>query len=77
MMNNLLLLGVCVICCTPLPRLLAKGFMTLCHPEEGRGTTSVKAIGAVLVFVFNMAVLFMTTASLAGSSYNPFLYFRF
>ncbi len=77
MMNNLLLLVVCIIGCTPLPRLLGKCYTALCHPEEGRGAPAVKATGAVLVFLFNMAVLFMTTASLAGSSYNPFLYFRF
>lgn len=77
MMNNLLLLAVCVIGCTPLPRLLGKGYMHLCHPEQGSGSQTVKVIGAVLVFLFNLAVLFMTTASLAGSSYNPFLYFRF
>lgn len=32
---------------------------------------------AALTFVFDLALLALATISLAGSSYNAFLYFRF
>ena len=31
----------------------------------------------ILTFLFDLAVLILATVSLVGSSYNPFLYFRF
>jgi len=76
-LNNLFLLLVCVIGCTPLPRLL--GLFLSEYSAAGENEISLKKqkMYAIGVFVFDIAVLFLCTVSLMGSSYNPFLYFRF
>ena len=61
--SNLPLILVCAIGCTAIPARLVKRLPSL--PREAA------AIG------YNLAMLAMCTASLAGQSYNPFIYFRF
>lgn len=73
--NNLLLLLVCVIGSTPLPRYLGLAFGTLC--TGNKESQAMRKLHAIVVFVFNILLLALTTISLIGSSYNPFLYFRF
>lgn len=75
MMNNLLLMIVCVIGCTPLPRLLGGYVNTLCLREEN--SYKWETVRAVLIFLFNVAVISLCTISLVAGSYNPFMYFRF
>ena len=77
MMNNLLLLTVCVIGCTPLPRLLGLIFNSFTGMEKTAHSAALQRTGAILIFLFDIAVIFMATVSLVGSNYSPFLYFRF
>jgi len=74
--NNLLLLAVCIVGCTPLPRMLGTAIAALGRSEEG-GDGGMHWVTTVLVFLFDAAVIFLATASLAGSSYTPFLYWNF
>ena len=77
MINHLPLLAVCVLGCTPLPRMCGMLFGALCDKEHNSAATFGKTVHAIVLFVIMLCILFLCTASLAGSSYNPFLYFRF
>ena len=70
--NNLLLIVVLVIACIPVSVLVKK---LLAHAAQS-GKAANTAVGLVTV-AYNVAMLFICTAALVGSSYNPFLYFRF
>ena len=70
--NNLLLIVVLVIACTPVSVLVKK---LLAHAAQ-KGKAANTAVGLVTV-AYNVVMLFICTAALVGSSYNPFLYFRF
>ena len=77
MLNNLPLLLVCVIGSTSLPRRIGLGLDHLCalgSPEQSYLKQVFFAIG---IFLMEFAILLLSTVSLVGSSYNPFLYFRF
>jgi len=76
-MNNLPLLVTCAIGCTPLPRYLGTYLEGLGRAEDPRTAKRMQVVCVVSVFIFEVAVLLFTTVSLIGSSYNPFLYFRF
>ncbi len=69
--SNLFLLVVAVIFCTPIiPKLL-------CKITSKMGENSSYAIGRIFKTVFAVVAIALSTAMLAGNSYNPFLYFRF
>ncbi len=70
--NNILLIILLVIACIPVSVLVKK---LLAYVAQ-RGKVANTAVGLVTV-VYNVAMLFICTAALVGSSYNPFLYFRF
>ena len=76
-MNNLPLLVACAIGSTPLPRYLGTYLEGLGRAEDPRTAKRMQVVCVVSVFIFELAVLLFTTVSLIGSSYNPFLYFRF
>ena len=61
---------------TSLPKNLSMIIAALCAGNQKRGEATSTAF-YVLTFLFDLAVLFLATVSLIGSSYNPFLYFRF
>lgn len=71
--NNIFLLAVCFVACTPLVRSLGNriaGFGRR-HPRFGR-------VWAVVVYAaIPVLLLLLSTASLVGDSYNPFIYFQF
>ena len=70
--NNVFLLAVCVIAVTPLLKNIAdKTKSKLLATPNG---VIVNGIGTL---VFQTAVLLLCSACLVGSTYNPFLYFRF
>ncbi len=92
LLNNLLMYAVALVAMTPVVSKLRKSLDTwgvdLPHYEvqedaiDGRSvlvTAHMKLTPALVVALVLMhtAILFLATASLAGSSYNPFLYFRF
>ena len=75
--NHLPLLAVCVIGCTPLPRMVGNRILALGVAGEHGDSRGLQTVSAVLVFLFDAALIFFATASLAGSSYTPFLYWNF
>ena len=75
-LNNLPLMLVAALGCTGIPRTVHRIFARLC----GSGRSGYKRrekLYASVMFALSFAVLLLCTASLVGSSYNPFLYFRF
>ena len=70
-LNNLPLLAVCLVGSTPLPRFLGQKTAGFC------GDRDHPALLAMLQFLVILALLGLSTVSLVGESYNPFLYFRF
>ncbi len=92
LMNNLLIYIIAIIAATPVVGLLRERLNTwgIHLPQyevkedgiDGRSvlvTSRVKLSPflVVLMIILHTGILFLATASLAGSSYNPFLYFRF
>ncbi len=73
--NNLPLIAICAVGCSAIPQFTGNVIGLLCAEkrEDGLG----HKVYAVLTFVFDLALLALATISLAGSSYNAFLYFRF
>lgn len=76
-LNSLLLLLACIFGCTPLPKLMGLFFSSLCTDGENGRSLVKERIYAAGLFLFELIILFLCTVSLVGSSYNPFLYFRF
>ena len=72
--NNLPLLLLCAIGATSIPRNLGSLFGGVC--AQG-GKKSGQIIYAAVSFVFDAALLALSTIALVGSTYNAFLYFRF
>ncbi len=67
--NNLFLLAVSAVACTPLPRDLAR------RAADRFGGHPVWPV--VRDCVFPIALLLLSTCALVGESYNPFIYFQF
>ena len=75
LLNNLPLLLVCILGSTQLPRFLGMLFGGLCADKPGENKK--RKLYICVVYVFDLLILALSTISLVGSSYNPFLYFRF
>lgn len=73
--NNLLLLAVCIIGSSPLPR--TAGRIVIALYNENKQVALYRRLYLILASVYMAAVLVFCTASLVGASYNPFIYFRF
>ena len=73
--NNLPLIAICAVGCSAIPQFTGNVVGLLCAEkrEDGIG----HKVYAGLTFVFDLALLALATISLAGLSYNAFLYFRF
>lgn len=70
--NNVFLLVICAVAVTPLFRNIADKART----KLNRSPDGV-IVNGVVTFVFQAVVLVLCAACLVGSTYNPFLYFRF
>ncbi len=71
--NNVWLLLVCILACTPLPAMLGKRISArLKNRPLGHGVCD-----AVQYAVLPVALLLLSTAALVAGSYNPFIYFQF
>lgn len=70
--NHLVFFLVAIIACLPVSKLVK----ALLIRFSRRGTAQEAIAGAVGI-VYDVALLFFSTAALVGASYNPFLYFRF
>lgn len=75
LVNNLPLLLVCAVGSTPLPRILGDGFAILCAGKTREGPKQRAYV--IAVYVFDLALLALSTIALAGSTFNAFLYLRF
>lgn len=67
--NNIPFIIIAAIACAPIAKLVKAGVAKL---KQRAPVTE-----PILNTVFNVAMLVLCVASLAGSTYNPFLYFRF
>lgn len=70
--NHIVFFLVAIVACLPISK-LAKGLLAR---FARRGSAQEITAGAIGV-VYDVALLFFSTAALVGASYNPFLYFRF
>ena len=77
MLNNLPLLTVCVIGSTSLPRRIGLGLDHYCALGSSEQAYVKQIFFTIGIFLLEFAILLLSTVSLVGSSYNPFLYFRF
>ena len=73
--NNLPLIAICAVGCSAIPQFTGNVVGLLCAEKRENGIGH--KVYAGLTFVFDLALLALATISLAGSSYNAFLYFRF
>lgn len=73
--NSVPLLILCILGCTPLPTLGGVIIANLLGVYKKKAQNKWGYV--LLTFAFQLAVLVICTISLVGSSYNPFLYFRF
>ena len=74
LINNLPLLLVCALGSTSIPQNIGNLFGGLCAQSQ---RTAGQVVYAVTVFLFDAALLALSTIALVGSTYNAFLYFRF
>ena len=72
MLNNLPFFVLAVVCCFPIVPAIKERVMraSVKHP-------SLNVLQAAFTIIYNLIVIFACTAALVGSSYSPFLYFRF
>ncbi len=70
--NHLVFFMVAIVACIPVSKLVK----ALLIRFSRKGTVQEVVAGAVGI-VYDVALLFFSTAALVGASYNPFLYFRF
>ena len=69
--NNLILFVVCIIACTPVAKIINR-----IKGRISKGIYGTIAVSFITV-IFQCIVIFLCVSCLVGSSYNPFLYFRF
>ena len=69
--SHSILLAVCVLTCTPLPKKL----FAYCTGE--RAPAPLRSASRLIEAVLPVVFLLLSTAALAGASYNPFIYFQF
>ena len=70
--NNVFLLVICAIAVAPVMRIIANKFSSKLTKTPGG-----VIVNGVATLVFQITVLVICLACLVGSTYNPFLYFRF
>lgn len=71
LLNYAVFLVIAVLACLPIAKLVKKGVVRMSRSTAGG------IFADLLSILFVLASLFFSTAALMGSSYNPFLYFRF
>lgn len=69
--NNLILFAVCIAACIPIGR-----FVSNLKKRIAQTVSGTIAVNFVTVF-YQITLLFISVSCLVGSTYNPFLYFRF
>jgi alginate O-acetyltransferase complex protein AlgI len=69
---NCVFLILAIVACTPLVKRMGERMVELC-----RGREILTVVYQVFLMVVPIVLVFLSTATLVGDSYNPFLYFRF
>ena len=72
LMNHLLFIVLAAVACIPVKNIAVSGFNAL-----RKRTSAGDTVCVIVTAVFDLLLLFFSTAALVGASYNPFLYFRF
>ena len=75
LVNNIPLLILGIVASSSLPRTVGNILKSLCMRKSS--APAVKTAYVVAVGLWDLLLLFLCLISLIGSSYNPFLYFRF
>ena len=76
--NSVLLLLLCIVGSTPLPRICGQLFKSLgAHAKGDDRITFPRILYALGVFIFAVGLLYLCTASLAGANSVPSLYASF
>ena len=72
-LNNIVFVMICIFAATPITKIISRRINKLMN------TASINAIWVynVINIVIPVVLLFLSTISLIGDSYNPFIYFRF
>ncbi|MDO5448911.1 MAG: MBOAT family O-acyltransferase [Clostridia bacterium] len=71
-LNHLIFFIVAIVAVTPVSQLIKKWFIKFTDKSKTN-----QLIGDISIVVSSLFLLFINTAAIVGSSYNPFLYFRF
>lgn len=72
-LNNIVLIAVCVIAATPAAKIAARWIRTKAVEDN----ITYMRFYNVLNIALPVILLFLSTIALVGNSYNPFIYFRF
>ena len=73
--NNITLLLLGIVASSALPRTIGNIFKSLCMRKNSSGIA--KRVYVIALGTIDVALIAASVISLIGSSYNPFLYFRF
>ena len=75
LLNNLILLIICIVGVTPLPRIIGDIFGLACASSDPESPK--KKVYVIVAYVFCVALIVLSTISLVGSGFSAFLYYRF
>jgi len=75
LVNNIWLLLICAIGCSPLPRMVGNLFAMLFASKQGTGAKHV--VYVLVTYVFAIFLIVLSVISLVGSGYSPFVYYQF
>jgi len=75
LVNNIFLVLICAVGSSPLPRMLGTTVTTLFATKNQAGTKHL--IYVLITWVFCIVLLVLSTISLVGSGFSPFVYYRF
>ena len=72
LLNHLLFYVFAIVACLPVSRTIRERYIAF-----GRSSVQNAKLADAGLVVFAVVLLFLDTAAIVGSTYNPFLYFRF
>lgn len=70
--GRIFLILIAVIACTPIPKMILE------KTQKAMAKTDIgKIVSDIAIGIFSLILMILSTACLVGTTYNPFLYFRF
>ncbi len=73
--NNIFLFLLAAVCSSSLPRIIGNSLKRACLAKDS--SMALKKGYVICLGLLDWIIIFLSVVSLVGSSYNPFLYFRF